>query len=90
MKQSFKNILLSALLLLAFAVWTGLIMVFDLEAIGPRGSVVGFATLNQFVHGLTGVHFGLYTITDWLGLVPIFICLIFAVIGAAQFFKSGF
>ena len=26
----------------------------------------------------------IYTITDWLGLVPIFICLIFAGIGLAQ------
>ena len=27
---------------------------------------------------------GIYTVTDWLGLVPIFICLIFAGIGLVQ------
>ena len=43
----------------------------DVQAIGPEGSLVGLAGLNQRVHQLTGVHMTLYTITDWLGLVPL-------------------
>ena len=42
------------------------------------------ASINCYFHKLTGVHMGIYTITDWLGLVPIFICLIFAGIGLVQ------
>lgn len=29
----------------------------------------------------------LYTITDWLGLVPIFICMIFGIVGLVQLVK---
>ena len=74
-------------LLAAFAVWTALLRVVDVEAIGPRGSSVGFATLNAAFHCATGVHMNLYTITDWLGLVPVAVGLGFAVLGLAQWIK---
>ena len=34
-----------------------------------------------------GVHIMIYTITDWLGLVPIFICMCFGVLGLVQLVK---
>ena len=55
-------------LLAVFVLWTVLVHFVDVRAIGPEGSSVGFATLNGFVHELTGVNWFLYTITDWLGL----------------------
>ena len=54
----------------AFLLWTAALRFVDVLPIGPRASVVGFASMNQFVHNLTGVHMTLYTVTDWLGLVP--------------------
>ena len=74
-------------LLAAFVLWTGAICFVDVRMIGPQGSSVGFAGINGFVHTLTGVHVGLYNITDWLGLVPIFVCLGFAILGLAQWIK---
>ena len=74
-------------LLAAFALWTIAISLIDVQAIGPQGSTVGFATLNDKVHGLTGVHMQLYTITDWLGLVPVGFGLGFAALGLAQWIK---
>ena len=74
-------------LLTAFILWTLLITRIDVKAVGPNGTAVGFATFNQWFHGLTGVHLILYTITDWLGLVPIAVCLCFAALGAAQLVK---
>ena len=71
-------------LLASFALWTALVSLADVQAIGPKGSVVGFATLNGSVHKLTGVNWLLYTVTDWLGLVPIAVALGFAVLGLAQ------
>lgn len=68
----------------AFAIWTVLIQVVDVQAIGPNGTVVGLATLNGWFHKLIGVHMGMYMITDWLGLVPIFVCMIFAGLGFCQ------
>lgn len=80
-----QNVLAGILLLVGFAVWTFLIQAVDVQPIGPNESTVGFAALNGWFHRLTGVHWMLYTLTDWLGLVPIFVCLIFAGIGFVQF-----
>lgn len=49
-----------------------------------RGRASGFAAVNGAFHNLTGVHWTLYTITDWLGLVPIGTALGFAVLGLVQ------
>ena len=74
-------------LLAAFALWTIAIQWIDVQSIGPRGSAVGFATLNGFVHNLTGTHKTLYVITDWLGLVPVAFGFGFALLGLAQWIK---
>ena len=74
-------------LLGAFALWTIAISLIDVQAIGPQGSTVGFATLNSMVHNLTGVHMQLYTITDWLGLVSVAFGFGFALLGLAQWIK---
>lgn len=71
----------------AFVLWTTLLSFIDVQAIGPNGSKVGFATINAFFHNLTGVHMWLYVITDWLGLVPILIAFGFAVLGLVQWIK---
>ncbi len=71
-------------LLLFFALWTVLIRRLDVQAAGPYGTAIGFAAFNLWFHRLTGVHTALYAVTDWLGLVPILICLSFAGLGLAQ------
>ena len=74
-------------LLAAFVLWTVLVCFIDVGIIGPRESSVGFATLNGYVHDLTGVNMCLYVITDWFGLVPIGVVFGFAVLGLAQWIK---
>ena len=74
-------------MLIAFVMWTVAIRFIDVQAIGPQGSSVGFATINQFVQNLTGVHMSLYTITDWLGLVPLVFVIGFALLGLIQWIK---
>lgn len=71
-------------MLLLFAVWTALLGIADVQPIGPRGSIVGMATINAFFHNLTGVHMWLYTVTDWAGLVPVAFGFGFAILGLAQ------
>ena len=88
-KQSKKSICISVGMPAAFLLWTVAIQLIDVQAIGPRETVVGFATMNRFVHNLTGVHMSLYTITDWLGLVPFGFVLGFASLGLIQWIKRG-
>ena len=82
-----KRIFVGAGFLAAFVLWTVLVSFVDVRAIGPNGSSVGFAALNRYVHKFTGVNFHLYTITDWLGLVPIGVAFGFAMLGLAQWIK---
>ena len=82
-----RNLLTGAGLIGAFALWTVLIRWVDVQAVGQNGTKIGFADFNVWFHQLTGVHMTLYTITDWLGLVPIFICLCFGVLGLVQLIK---
>ena len=86
-KQTKTNFIISICLLVTFILWTIAISFIDVMAIGPENSVVGFATINRFFHNLTGINMDLYTITDWLGLVPIFTCLGFGLLGFAQLIK---
>ena len=87
MKQSKKQFFTTAVLLAAFVLWTALIQRVDVQAIGPEGSAVGFATVNGFLHRLTGVHLWLYTLTDWLGLVPLCFVAGFGMLGLVQWIK---
>ena len=70
-----------------FIIWTLLIQKVDVQPLGVNGTNIGFATVNCWFHKLTGVHMKIYNITDWLGLVPIFICMIFGGIGFCQLIK---
>ena len=83
-----RKIFLTAIFLLtAFALWTALVALIDVQPIGPMGSKVGFATLNQWFHALTGMHMALYTITDRLSVIPIGVAAGFAVLGLCQWIK---
>ena len=82
-----KELLAGIVLLAAFALWTVLIRHIDVQNAGPNGTEIGFATINVWFHRLTGVQLLVYTITDWLGLVPIIICMCFGVLGLVQLVK---
>ena len=83
-----KRVLLTGVgLLAAFALWTILIMSVDVQNVGQQGTAVGFAAFNTWFHRLIGVHMWLYVITDWLGLVPIAVCMGFGVLGLTQLIR---
>ena len=88
MKENGKRIfLLGCILILAFAIWTALIQMVDVQAVGQKGTDIGFATFNTWFHKLTDVHMTIYVITDWLGLIPLFVCMLFGGIGFIQLIK---
>lgn len=87
MKECKKRMKMATLLLTVFAAWTAAVCCVDVQAIGPLGSCVGFAGVNRFVHELSGVHMTLYTLTDWLGLIPAGVCMGFGLLGLLQWIK---
>jgi len=82
-----RELMLGLLFLTGFIVWTILIQNVDVQKAGPHETEIGFATLNGWFHQLTGVHVLIYIITDWLGLVPIIICMCFGLLGLVQLIK---
>ena len=74
-------------LLLLFIIWTVALQFVDVQAIGPQGSSIGFASLNKMIHNVTGVHMSLYTVIDWLGLVPLCFIIGFGILGLCQWVK---
>ena len=87
MKRNRTQFLLPGLLLGAFLLWTAGVCLVDVRPIGPMGSEVGFAGLNGWFHGLTGVHWWLYDLTDLLGLASLGICGIFGLQGLCQWIR---
>lgn len=88
-KENRKNIVVSLGILISFVLWTLAVCFIDVKTVGPQNSAVGFARINVAFHNFTGVHMFLYTVTDWLGLVPFVFVMGFAVLGLVQWIKRG-
>lgn len=86
-KNGKKQLISGGVLLVGFAIWTWLIQRVDVQPAGQGETDIGFATFNGWFHSVTGVHMSIYTITDWAGLVPIFVCIVFGGIGLCQLTK---
>ena len=86
-RETRRRFCFAAGMLWAFVIWTWLVRFVDVRTIGPCGSAVGFAAMNQFVHDLTGVNLVLYTVTDWLGLVPLLVAAGFGCLGLVQWIR---
>ena len=86
-KKNQRSLWIMLVALFMFVAWTLALTKVDLQAVGPEGTVVGFATINSAFHEWIGVHMWLYEITDWLGLVPIILVLGFGVLGLIQWIK---
>lgn len=85
MEENGKRYLLFGMTYVAvFVIWTILIQTVDVRSIGVNGTNIGFATLNGWFHRMSGVHMSIYVLTDWLGLVPVFVCMVFGWIGLVQ------
>lgn len=84
-----KKLAVGMFVLALFALWTVLVRTVDLQIIGPQNTAVGLAGVNRWFHGQTGVNWGLYYLTDWLGLVPMGICVCFGGMGLFQWIRRG-
>ena len=87
MKEWKKILLMGCLLVGVFSIWTLLILTVDVQSWGQNGTNIGFATFNVWFHEFTGTHMWIYIVTDWLGLVPVFVCMGFGGLGLIQWGK---
>jgi len=87
MNNKKRNFFISTVFILLAVIFTILVKVVDVKIIGVNESSIGCASLNQFVFETIGVNMIWYHITDWLGLVPIFMAMVYALIGLIQLIK---
>ena len=65
-------------------VYTLLVKYVDQAPMSPGGEMVGFSTLNEKFHILTGLNLTWYNITKYLGIIPFLLVLYFGLIGLRQ------
>jgi len=87
MNKKKRNFFISTILILLAVVFTILVKVVDVKQVGVNETSIGFVTLNQFVFKTTGVNMIWYHITDWLGLMPIFMAMVYSLLGLVQLIK---
>ncbi len=88
MKKSVKRFIESGIFFLLFAVFTVLVKKVDVQAIGPEGSRVGFATVNAKFFEMFGYNEFWYKFSERLGYAALAVCAAFALIGLLQFIKG--
>lgn len=86
-KRKYVHFAIPACLLILFALYTIALMYIDVKPIGPKGSLVGFATINRRMQDFFGVNMSLYQITDWASIAAILLSFGFAVFGIVQLIK---
>lgn len=84
MEKSKKYYFISVISFIVFIVFTLLVKYVDVQAIGPQGSSVGFATLNGAVAAKLPYNDLMYSISEVLGYLGMSTCLIFGLFGVMQ------
>lgn len=82
-----KNIITSITMIILAVVYTILVKIIDVAPIGPNNSQVGFSKINGFFHNLLGSNMTIYKITEILGIIPLLMAGIYAIIGLVELIK---
>ncbi|MBQ9987284.1 MAG: phosphatase PAP2 family protein [Erysipelotrichales bacterium] len=85
MKRSLK-LRMGIILLCIFLIFTVLVMCVDVQNVN-HGTDIGFATFNVMFHRLIGYNKFMYCITECLSIIPIFVCIFFALLGCYQLWE---
>jgi len=88
MNKSTRTFIIALAFLLLFAIFTILVKVVDVQAIGPNNSEIGFATLNKAVFDALGTNEFWLDFSDRLGYTAFLVCAGFGCIGAYQLFSN--
>ena len=87
MKTETRNILVSIFLTIISFLYVYLVKTVDIMAIGPKGSKVGFGTVNKYFKDMFTYNKTIYKVTEILGLIALLIVAIYGLVGLVQLIK---
>ena len=87
MKKLNKSLIAGISLFVVFAVFTILVKVVDVAAVGPLGSKVGFSKLNEAVFKSIGTSDTWYNVSEIFGILALIVAGVFVIVGLAQLIK---
>lgn len=86
-KRVQRAAILTAILTGIFLLYTLLVKVVDVQAIGPMNTSVGFATVNGWFFKTLGTNDLFYTLSKIAGIICLAVAFLFAGIGAMQLYQ---
>ncbi len=81
MKKKNVFLLVSIFLLVISVLYVILVKNVDVASIGPNNTEVGLSSINKTFHNTFGYNDILYKLTKYLGLIPILLCVMYALFG---------
>ena len=85
--RNYRGFITAGILLVIALLFTVLVKVVDVQAIGPEGTSIGFASLNKAFADVFGFNSLLYVLTQFLGYAALLVVAFFGFGGAMQFIK---
>ena len=79
-----RNFMLTMALFVLFIIFTVVVKKVDVHNIGPNGSVVGLATINNSFRNILDYNSTIYKVSEILGYISIMIVGLYGVIGVKQ------
>lgn len=88
MRKIERHLMVSAALFGLFVVFTVIVKLVGVGAVGPLGTTVGFSTLNNAIFTKLGFKAGWYKLTQCFGYVAILTMLAFAAMGGLELWQT--
>ena len=88
MSKNKRSFIFSGLLFLLFIIFTIVVKKVDVHNIGPEGSVVGLATINNSFRNILDYNPTIYKVSEILGYIALLIVVLYGVIGIKQLIKE--
>jgi len=87
MKTNKRNIVAALILLAVFVIFTILVKTVNVAAIGPEGTSVGFAFINETFKNVFPYNETFYDLSEFLGYLALLTCGFFGCLGLFQLIK---
>ena len=87
MKKLNKSLIVGISLFVAFVVFTILVKVVDVAAVGPLGSKIGFSKINKSIFDGIGTSDLFYNISEFFGTLALIVAGVFVIVGIVQLIK---